>query len=82
MTKFPTYYEVKWLEDINRPDGAIEGGFIFATSYCDAAQQLEDYYGKDLMSIEKLIQFGDTAMIFGDVSISREICKMIEENNA
>lgn len=81
MTQYPTYYEVKWLEDIDRPDGALEGGFIFATNYTDAAQYLESYYGEDLISIEKLIQYDENAMVFGDVSISREICKIIEENN-
>lgn len=54
--KYLTKFEVELYYE---EEHSCEQGFIFATSYADAAEQLENYYGLELMTIKNLSLIGD-----------------------
>ena len=75
MTKYPVYYEVSYWDG---EENHKEGGFLFATDFKDASEQLIALYepGMESMHIEFM---DDTALIF-PLENARTVKKAVEEN--
>lgn len=79
ITKYPVYYEAKYIFD-DEPDVIRnDGGFIIAESYVDASQQIEERYGNDLVSMT-LEMLDDWALVF-EINEARKIKDMVEAYN-
>lgn len=73
--KHPFNFVVKVDKDIE--EGAeLYYGQGFCNSYADAASQLEDYYGPELISIERLVLLEETNRNF--VILPKEVCDIYE----
>jgi hypothetical protein len=79
ITKYPVYYEAKYIFDDEPEVIRNDGGFIFAESYADAAQQIEARYGNDLVSMT-LEMLDDWALVF-EINEARKIKDMVEAYN-
>ena len=73
--KYPFNFSVKINTD-NEQELEIFYGQGFCDSYADAASQLEDYYGPELISIEYLILLEETNRSF--VILPKKICDVYE----
>ena len=72
--KYPFNFAVK-IED-ETDGGQIFYGQGFCSNYANAASQLEDYYGPELISIERLILLEKTNRSF--VVLPKEVCDIYE----
>lgn len=73
--KHPFNFAVK--VDVDIGEGAeLFYGQGFCNSYTDAASQLEEYYGPELISIEHLILLEETNRNF--VILPKEVCDIYE----
>ena len=73
--KHPFNFAVKIDTDIG--EGAeLFYGQGFCNSYAEAASQLEDYYGPELISIERLVLLEETNRNF--VILPKEVCDIYE----
>lgn len=74
--KYPFNFSVKI--DVDNGEGAeIFYGQGFCDSYADAASQIEQYYGPELISIERLVLLEETNRNF--VILPKEICDIYEK---
>lgn len=63
---------IKYQVKLNPEEGVIpphETGIICAESYGKAAEQLEDFYGSDLLEILQLKYLEETAMILPEAVV-------------
>ena len=73
--KYPFNFSVKI--DVDNGEGAeIFYGQGFCDSYADAASQIEEYYGPELISIERLILLEKTNRDF--IVLPKKICDIYE----
>lgn len=75
-TNYLVYFEVKTYDG---EDTYYSGGLLHANDWGDAADQLRDYYGDELMSMT--IELYDSDIIAFDVSVAREIKTIIDKYN-
>lgn len=74
--KYPFNFSVK-IDIDDETDGVqIFYGQGFCDSYSDAAGQIEDYYGPELISIERLILLEETNRNF--IILPKKICDIYE----
>lgn len=76
MQRYPVYYEVTVWDEADKRE---EGGFIIATDFTDAMQQITNFYepGLEKVSLEFM---EDTSLIFS-IEKARELKKWIGENH-
>lgn len=72
--KYPFNFSVKI--DADGEGVEIFYGQGFCNSYADAASQLEDYYGPELISIERLVLLEETNRSF--IVLPKKICDIYE----
>ena len=58
---YPFSYEVILYIDTN--SYTLECGMGFAENFSDAAKQIEDYYGSDIVSIKDIYLFEDSSLM-------------------
>ena len=75
-TTYLVYFEVKTYDG---EDTCYSGGFIYANDWGDAAEQLRNYYGDELMSMT-IELYDNDAMMF-DISTAREIKTIVDKHN-
>lgn len=73
--KYPFNFAVK-VDIGNEEEGELFYGQGFCNSYANAASQLEDYYGPELISIERLILLEETNRSF--IILPKKICDIYE----
>lgn len=75
MDRYPVYYEVSYWDG---EENCKEGGFLIATDFKDATEQLVALYepGMDSMSIE----FMDEVALTFPIEKARIVKKVVEEN--
>ena len=78
MDKYPFYFEATYDDDIT--GGVREGGFIIATDYPDAMQQIVALYEPGLIDI-KLECLDDCALFFS-LDKARKIKDLVDNDNA
>lgn len=62
--QYPFTYTVVLCDNLSGNNQyARESGMAFCTSYADAAAQIEEYYGEDLLSIKHLMLLEETSLI-------------------
>lgn len=71
-TKFPFSYKVIYFDEFyNNPDFQYneDCGMGLADSYADAAKQIEQYYGNDLVVIKELTLYEENSLIILDEEV-------------
>lgn len=74
--KYPFNFAVKVDVDIGE-EAELFYGQGFCNSYADAASQLEEYYGPELISIERLVLLEETNRNF--IILPKNICDIYEK---
>ena len=54
-----------------------EHGILYATSYADAAEQIQSYYGEDLISLE-ITQYADALFTYTSDEFHSEVKKVVD----
>ena len=73
--KFPFSYKVIWYNEIYKdPDYKFseDCGMGLADSYADAARQIEQYYGHDLVTIKELTLYEENSLIILDENVIKK----------
>lgn len=74
-SKFPFSYKVIWFDEFSdNPNFKYnkDCGMGFADSYTDAARQIEDYYGNDLVTIKELTLYEENSLIILDENVIKK----------
>lgn len=76
---YPFTYKVTYLNDFNTPSTpeTIEG-MGFAKNYANAAKKIENYYGDDLISIDKIFLLDEASVL----ELPADIIERIENLDA
>lgn len=76
---YPFTYKVTYLNDFNTPSTpeTIEG-MGFAKNYAKAAKKIEDYYGSDLISIDKIFLLDEASVL----ELPTDVIERIEKLDA
>ena len=62
--QYPFTYTVVLCDNLSGNNQYVrESGMAFCSSYADAAAQIEEYYGEDLLSIKHLMLLEETSLI-------------------
>ena len=76
---YPFTYKVTYLNNFNTPSTTETiGGMGFAKNYANAAKKIENYYGDDLISIDKIFLLDEASVL----ELPTDIIERIENLDA
>ena len=64
MANYPFYFKVRLWSSENPDKEYISTGLGLSNSYAEAARQIEEYYGPELIAIEHLVAQEESNLIF------------------
>ena len=64
MANYPFYFKVRLWSSENPDKEYISTGLGLSNSYAEAAKQIEEYYGPELIAIEHLVAQEESNLIF------------------
>lgn len=64
MANYPFYFKVRLWNSVAPDKECISTGLGLSNSYAEAARQIEEYYGPELIAIEHLVAQEESDLIF------------------